>query len=99
LRLYGKRGATDGPTVAQKRTATVCSPSMVLSFRFSLPGFVMLFFTTLGLAQQPFLPSEQWVKLRDEASGAAPYENLRYLTRLNRVPATAEFDQAPDFML
>ena len=43
--------------------------------------------------------SEQWVKLRDEASGAAPYENLRYLTRLHRVPATAEFDQAAQFVL
>ncbi len=37
--------------------------------------------------------------LRDEASGAAPYENLRALTRLHRVPATAEFDQAADFIL
>jgi aminopeptidase YwaD len=51
------------------------------------------------LAQQPFLSSEPWVKLRDEASGAAPYENLRYLTRLHRVPATAEFDQAAEFVL
>jgi hypothetical protein len=42
---------------------------------------------------------EQWVKLRDEASGAAPHENLRDLTRLHRVPATAEFDQAAEFML
>ena len=54
---------------------------------------------TLALAQQPFLSSEQWVKLRDEANGAAPYENLRYLTRLHRVPATAEFDQAAQFIL
>jgi aminopeptidase YwaD len=54
---------------------------------------------TLAFAQQPFLSSEQWVKLRDEASGAAPYENLRYLTRLHRVPATAEFDQAAEFIL
>ncbi len=46
-----------------------------------------------------FSPQDQWVKLRDEASGAAPYENLRYLTRLHRVPATAEFDQAAQFML
>ena len=37
--------------------------------------------------------------LRDEASGAAPYENLRAVTRLHRVPATAEFDQAADFIL
>src|SRR5882724_8338232 len=61
--------------------------------------FVLLSVATLAFAQQPFLSSEQWVKLRDEASGAAPYENLRYLTRLHRVPATAEFDQAAEFVL
>jgi aminopeptidase YwaD len=66
----------------------------------SLPvSLVLLLATTLAFAQQPFLSSEQWVKLRDEASGAAPYENLRFLTRLHRVPATAEFDQAADFIL
>ncbi|MGA2534388.1 MAG: M28 family peptidase [Terracidiphilus sp.] len=37
--------------------------------------------------------------MRDEASGMAPYENLRSLTRLHRVPATPEFDQAAAFML
>jgi hypothetical protein len=37
--------------------------------------------------------------LRDAASGTAPYENLRALTRLHRVPATPEFDQAADFIL
>ena len=66
-------------------------------------NFAALFFLftyyIFALAQQPFLSSEQWVKLRDEASGAAPYENLRYLTRLHRVPATAEFDQAAQFVL
>jgi aminopeptidase YwaD len=72
---------------------------MVHSLRFSLSGTVLLLITALGFAQQPFLPREQWVKLRDEASGAAPYENLRDLTRLHRVPATAEFDQAAQFML
>src|SRR5258708_32725776 len=61
--------------------------------------FVLLSGATLAFAQQPFLSSEQWVKLRDEASGAAPYENLRYLTRLHRVPATSEFDQACEFVL
>ena len=66
-----------------------------LSSRF----FHSLFRHNPAFAQQPFLSSEQWVKLRDEASGAAPYENLRYLTRLHRVPATAEFDQAADFIL
>jgi aminopeptidase YwaD len=67
--------------------------------RSLLAGFILLVASTLALAQQPFLSSEQWVKLRDEASGAAPYENLRYLTRLHRVPATAEFDQAAEFVL
>jgi hypothetical protein len=37
--------------------------------------------------------------LRDESSGAAPYENLRYLTGLHRVPATAAFDQAAQFVV
>ena len=50
-------------------------------------------------AQQPFLSETQWAAIRDEASGVAPYENLRFLTRLHRVPATPEFDQAADFML
>ena len=68
---------------------------MLRSILFSL---LLLSAATLTLAQQPFLSSEQWVKLRDEANGAAPYENLRYLTRLHRVPATAEFDQAAQFV-
>jgi aminopeptidase YwaD len=50
-------------------------------------------------AQQPFLTETQWTQLRDEVSGTAPYENLRSLTRLHRVPATPEFDQAAEFML
>jgi aminopeptidase YwaD len=50
-------------------------------------------------AQQPFLSDAQWAAIRDEASGLVPYENLRSLTRLHRVPATAEFDQAAEFML
>jgi aminopeptidase YwaD len=52
-----------------------------------------------AFAQQPFLSSRQWAALRDESGGAAPYENLRYLTSLHRVPATADFDQAAQFML
>jgi len=60
---------------------------------------VLLLSAALSFAQQPFLSPEQWGKLRDEANGAAPYENLRYLTRLHRVPATAEFDQAAQFIL
>jgi aminopeptidase YwaD len=50
-------------------------------------------------AQQPFLTEPQWLSIRNEASGAAAYENLRVLTRLHRVPATAEFDQAADYIL
>src|SRR5882762_4098765 len=57
-------------------------------------------FTTLcAFSQQPFLGVRQWTTLRDESSGAAPYENLRYLSTLHRVPATPEFDQAAQFML
>ena len=67
--------------------------------RFTSAGLALLLGATLSFAQQPFLSSEQWVKLRAEASGAAPYENLRYLTRLHRVPATPEFDQAAQFIL
>ncbi len=37
--------------------------------------------------------------MREEASGLVPYENLRSLTRLHRVPATSEFDQAAELML
>ena len=48
--------------------------------------------------EQPLLPESQWALLRSEASGTAPYENLRALTRLHRVPATPEFDQAADFI-
>src|SRR5450755_4780280 len=50
-------------------------------------------------AQQPFLAEAQWVQMRDEASGIAPFENLRNLTRLHRGPATTEFDQAADFLM
>src|SRR5580698_3985666 len=50
-------------------------------------------------AQHPFLSDSEWSALRHEASGASPYENLRLLTRLHRVPATAEFDQAASYML
>jgi aminopeptidase YwaD len=66
--------------------------------RTLLAGFILLAGVTLALAQQPFLSSEQWVKLRDETNGAVPYENLRYLTRWHRVPATLEFDQAAQFI-
>jgi hypothetical protein len=50
-------------------------------------------------AQRPFLSEAQWSSLREEAGGTAPYENLRALTRLHRVPGTPEFDQAANFIL
>jgi len=56
-------------------------------------------FTAFAFGQQPFLSTSQWTALRDESSGASPYENLRYLTSLHRVPATPEFDQAAQFIL
>jgi len=52
-----------------------------------------------SLAQQPFLSTQQWKALRDESSGAVPFENLRYLTTLHRVPATPQFEQAAQFIL
>src|SRR6185369_17422354 len=82
--------------VASRDGPNVCSPSML---RTILATVLLLSAATFALAQQPFLSSEQWIKLRDEASGTMPYENLRYLTRLHRVPATAEFDQAAQFVL
>src|SRR6476469_10699180 len=92
-------GGTPAPrtaSVALRDGQNVCSPPMA---RTILAAVLLLSATTFALAQQPFLSSEQWIKLRDEASGAAPYENLRYLTRLHRVPATTEFDQAAQFVL
>ena len=62
-------------------------------------GFCILLLSTLAFAQQPFLTTPQWNVLRDEASGAAPYENLRYLTTLHRVPATPDYEKAAQFML
>jgi aminopeptidase YwaD len=55
--------------------------------------------TLCAYGQQPFLSTTQWTALRDESSGVAPYENLRYLTTLHRVPATEAFDQAAQFVL
>jgi len=65
----------------------------------SLICFLIALTTLCAFAQQPFLGVREWTALRDESSGAAPYENLRYLTGLHRVPATAAFDQAAQFML
>ena len=64
-----------------------------------LTWIAFLLSTAFAFAQQPFLPASQWVALRDEASGTAPYENLRSITGLHRVPATVAFDQAADFIL
>jgi aminopeptidase YwaD len=55
--------------------------------------------TSAAWAQHPFLSDTDWSNLRHEASGSAPYENLRAVTRLHRVPATAEFDEAANFIL
>ncbi len=52
-----------------------------------------------AIAQEPLLSSPQWTLLRDEANGAVPYENLRYLTGLHRVPGTPAFDQAAHFIV
>ncbi|MGD0508324.1 MAG: M28 family metallopeptidase [Terriglobales bacterium] len=66
---------------------------------FRLICFLVAFATLCAFGQQPFLDARQWTALRDESSGAAPYENLRYLTGLHRVPATPEFDEAAQFVL
>jgi len=54
---------------------------------------------SLAFAQEPFLSSQQWTLIRDEVNGVAPYENLRYLTGLHRVPGTPAFDQAAHFIV
>ena len=61
--------------------------------------FLIALTTLSAFGQRPFLGVREWTALRDESSGAAAYENLRYLTGLHRVPATAAFDQAAQFML
>jgi aminopeptidase YwaD len=61
--------------------------------------FLLIAASIAAFAQEPFLSTRQWATIRDESSGAAPYENLRFLTGLHRVPATPEFDQAAQFML
>jgi len=64
-----------------------------------LVSALFLLNSIFALAQQPFLSTHDWIVLRDESSGAVPYENLRYVTTLHRVPATPAFDQAADFIL
>lgn len=62
-------------------------------------AFLWLIQSPAVWAQHPFLSDAEWSALRHEASGSAPYENLRALTRLHRVPATPEFDQAANLIL
>ncbi len=65
-----------------------------------LAAFLTSLLTSLSaIAQQPFLNSQQWMAIRDESNGAAAYENLRYITTLHRVPATADFELAAQFIL
>ena len=73
--------------------------------RLSLASLYML---VLGLsmapclaaaAQEPLMDRAEWTAIRDQATGSAPYENLRALTRLHRVPGTIEFDQAAAYVL
>jgi hypothetical protein len=73
---------------------------VIRAFRAAV-GFAFLWViqSSAAWAQHPFLSDTEWSNLRNEASGAAPYENLRALTRLHRVPATPEFDQAANFIL
>jgi aminopeptidase YwaD len=64
-----------------------------------LVALTCVFVILPAYAQQPFLGAHEWNALRDESNGTAPYENLRYLTTLHRVPATRQFDQAAGFIL
>ena len=62
----------------------------------------LLLIITLSLrvtAQEPLLSSQQWSLIREEVNGISPYENLRYLTGLHRVPGTAAFAQAAQFIV
>ncbi len=70
-----------------------------MTHRVLLVAFLCVLACACTRAQQPLLSERQWTLLGQEASGAAPYENLRVLTRLHRVPATAEFDQAAHYIL
>jgi hypothetical protein len=59
----------------------------------------LCFLCLSATAQEPFLSSSQWRSLSAETSGAAAYENLRYLTALHRVPGTPAFEQAAQFIV
>jgi hypothetical protein len=74
--------------------------TVIRTFRVSLGvAFLWVMQSSAVWAQHPFLTDADWSNLRREASGTAPYENLRALTRLHRVPATPEFDQAANYVL
>ena len=60
---------------------------------------LMLVSCCAGSAQEPLMKQREWTAIREQASGSAPYENLRALTRLHRIPGTVEFDQAADYVL
>jgi len=66
--------------------------------RLRVVSALVLLASTLAFAQDPFISTKLWVAMREEASGAVPYENLRFLTRLHRVPATPPFDEAAAFI-
>jgi hypothetical protein len=70
----------------------------VLSARL-LTATCVLSAAAAAAAAQPFLSDSQWLALRDASSGSIPYDNLRVLTTLHRVPATDAFDQAAGFVL
>ncbi len=73
---------------------------MIRTLRLGLGvAFLWVIQSPAAWAQHPFLSDDAWSHLRQEASGSAPYENLRAITRLHRVPATPEFDQAANFIL
>ncbi len=69
------------------------------AFLSFLAGLMVVLPCCIARAQEPFLTQPQWQALRDEASGAAAYENLRVLATLHRVPSMPEFDQAAEFVL
>ena len=64
-----------------------------------LLAFVALLPFGAALGEQPFLTPSDWSLLRETSSGSAPYENLRFLTGLHRVPSSTAFDQAAAFVL
>lgn len=60
---------------------------------------IALLLSLCAVAQQPLLTTPDWTAIREESNGVAPYENLRYLTGLHRVPGTPAFEQAAHFIL